>query len=33
VDYIGWTVVVLLGAGVAWIIITALNNDKHPPSK
>ena len=31
-DYIGLMLVVLLGLGLAWIVITALNNDKHHPS-
>ena len=32
-DTVGLVVVVLLGVGLAWIVITALNNYKHPPSK
>lgn len=32
-DYFALTVVILLGLGLAWIVISALNNDKHPPSK
>lgn len=32
-DFIAVLVIILLGVGLAWIVITALNNDKHPPSK
>ena len=33
VDYIAVTLIILLGAGLAWIVLNALNNDKHPPSR
>ena len=32
-DAVSLVLVILLGVGLAWIVITALNNYKHPPSK
>ena len=32
-DYIALVLLLLFGLAVAWIVINALNNHKHPPSK